>query len=728
MNKLLLDFDRKQTAEKFLNAWARCFLELEGKYSIQKNEVNNRDYDFLKLIGQSIYNINSFNSLIISTIEKDCEQINDEIIKNEYLDFCRYLRFFNSLVASKIKFFFFRETPIKNTNNPFLKIDFQILKCANELVKHLTDDKKSLNKLYVSASKYFYLQTLLYSFIYHSRKEKGIFLKFDYKIYDFKKIKKKLSRLYKEAKDEKDVRLLGSNIIAIIANHYLDNNKKCSVEYNNDLLIKKPDCYDKLFFKLSIEKIFIEPLTYHLSDVLWKIDGMIHDDDEFLNQDCSEYHQKNVVNGVKKFVIEYLDLCEDMYNKQKIDYKSIFDIEKKYFSNLYPYVFNQTDVHYIKEKFITINQDKKIYKNGHNIEIPFEKKDSNLVDIFEKVRDSGERGFKIETLIEVLNFNELIALLACYAKQITKNDFLDDSTEFVGFYKSGVFLGHMVNLLYGKPYKTIWLFKSKPYVATHPIHRDSNENDFNKIIIFDECLKTGFTYSLYESYLTRNLFNSHLSTSLYSLFNFTYYKQISFNNHVNFHSLIKLNDINYPINITELNLYSKILENQKSISFSIYDLNFERLIRRIKYNHKYENGAERVDLTFLLSNTTIILSLCEKFVDKIINKNIEKKPIMLFTASSDGEVLVLITAFLLKRRFNKKIVFFDSSKNKNDFFNVAIDLSVVSGFSLGYALGVKTRHYCDKNEIKKHVESFDLICTIVSKHSNLNNIYTLYNI
>jgi len=247
MNNLILSKEKSEEASSLLNSWANCFLTLENKYYVKRNEVSNRDYEFLKLIGQSVYYLNSSNSLLIASIETFNKRNENNKITVELENLSIYMRFFNSLVASKIKYFFFREEPIKNTNNPFVKIDFSILKSGNNLIKELSKDNVNINSIIVSASRYFYLQTLLYSFTYHSKKEKGIFLKFDYDKKKYTDINRIITNKYNASKTEQDIRFLGSNIIAYIANYYLDDDKQCDI---NKYFIKKPDCYDNLFLKL----------------------------------------------------------------------------------------------------------------------------------------------------------------------------------------------------------------------------------------------------------------------------------------------------------------------------------------------------------------------------------------------------------------------------------------------------------------------------------------------
>lgn len=738
MNTFILNAKKKEEATLFLNSWASCFLEIEKKYYIKITEVSNRDFNFLKLIGQSIYFINSFNSLIISSIEEHTSFIGN----NKPLDTinalnasARYIRFFNSLIASKTKFFFFREVPIRNTNNPFLKIDLQILKTGFELINELSKKDFDMDVLKVQICKHFYLQTLLYAFMFHSEKEKGIFLRFDYDKNNFINISSNIRQLFLLAGCESDIRFIGSYIIAIIANNYIENGGKYDYGGNfnvKNIKIKKPECYNLLFSTLAQnEKIKIEPLTYHLGDILWKIDGMIHDDDEYADENDKINHDKDIVKILQCFVSKYLDAVERMYGFGKIDYTELFEIETNFFNKVYPVVFNHPPVDDILSKFSKIKRlcNNELFKGGLSILDLKQDDPVSLIHIFNKLRNSNVRDYKIEALIETLDKKDLLSLLSCYSYMIPRSDIVDNKTEFLGFYKSGVFLGHIINILNSST-KPIWLFKSKPYVATNPIHQDKNNNSFNKIIVFDECFKTGFTYSLYESYITRNLYKSYLSASLYSLFDYTYYDKLRFKDSVNFHSLIKLNDINFPINYDEYDQLSKNINIYNDVEFKIINNNItDKLVDIIKYK---DNDSEKMDLTFFLADTKVLFSICSLFANKILNmvNGLKSNTIFISTASSDGEILTIVTAFLIKLKNidDIKIKFGIDKNNCEDAVNVAIDLSFVSGFSLGYITGVETNHYFEVDKIDDYFNFYDLICTIFSPTIRRDNLYSLYPI
>ncbi len=748
MDGPILKKHRFEEAQDLLNKWAYFTLNLEEQYYIQNNEISNRDYNFLKIIGQGVYSLNSFNSLLISSIEKFN---NDTPKQNEsYHSFLKnlseYIRFFNNLIASKIKFFFFREMPILNTNNPFVQLDFKILNAANDLLLELSREKIIIDNVKEVTARYFFYQTLLYAFVYSHKKEKGFFLKFEYNYIYFNQLRKILLKNYKKDDSESSLRWWGSSLLGLLSIYYSRLETK-STEKNKSLSnialenVKKPDCYNALFDKLqTTQELLIEPFTYHFCDIIWKVDGMLHDEDEILLRSDKAKHDHIINHIIGDFIKKYFNITNAMIDSKSYNFKELFEVESEFFSKIYPVIFHQEDIKIIRKKLGTLRQciknDKiRIYKLETNNNL-------NIISILQKIRSAGETGFKMKSLVELLTPNELIFFLASYSEIIPDDIVNERGTEFVGFYKSGIFLAHIVNLFkklknYNYQYKDIWLFKTKPYVATHPIHIDQPKIDFKNIIVFDECFKTGFTYSLYESYLVRNLYYSNVSIYGYSLFDFTYYKRIEFRKHPSLHSLVQLNNNYLPLNFDELNLIERFVLNNLESSLQFMQLsNMNELISKLQYTRKINQSAgiesydiKSVDLTFLLTNTHLVFSICFKFAsyinERIKNKG-EKLTINLFTPSDDGQLLAIITALLLKLLY-KFDVKFNELENFGSYFNVAIDLSFVTGFSLAYSYSIKKYGSYNPSNFNQLLKDFDAICTILNLNSDFDRIFTLYH-
>ncbi len=711
--------DQKELREQAIDAinrWSHSALRIENDYRMSKRDISNRDYSFLKILGESVYHINRFNSLLIAFIENS----NSLKKNNELHKLSDYSRFFNSLIASKIKYFFFREIPIIANNGPFISNNTKIFGAAIELTNIFNAHNISFVKIESAVFKFFYLQMLLYGFIYENEKEKGYFLTFKYDRDSFNEIYRFLIKNLEEIETEKDIRLLGSNFFGWLAYYYVEkynSNYKQITTLNStihSIEIIKPEVYSNLINVLRNKRIDFEPLTYHFADILWKIDGMIHDDDEYLSVISKRKQEQELVENIKLRLTKILNNFKATYERNKINNHLMYKTESDLIDWLYQFLLKQKDIDEIRT----------IYSKLNSIHPTYTVKRSNLgnectiTSIVHKLRKFGEKGFKIESVITNLHSDELLYLLHFFVEHVSTVK-LNNETEIVGFFKSGVFLGHILNLFLKKN-SPIWLFKTKPYVATHPIHKDKYSGKYDSILVLDECTKTNFTYSLYETYLTRNIFGSEISVFLYTLFDFSYYKKIKTVSKLNVHSLINLSNNLIPDNLNNINyLGSYSLNDIKNISFELSEnLNyFKKCFEIVK------DKNDQIDLTYFLMNTSVYFSICYDFAQKIIKNNKDSEPVLLFAGSSEGEILNLGIAFILKlMNYDVWLEEVVNSKNKlNNYFVVGIDLSFVTGFSLLYKWAIFKYGKYVKVKEDMYINDFDLLLTILSFSSNRDN-------
>lgn len=715
--------NRQRAAMGILNSWADVTLLLENKRSLQNYVVNNKDYRFLRLIGQGVYYLNSLNSLLVSEIDKYAGLLpHADPCYEELKGIAGYTRFFNSLIASKVKYFFFRETPIANTNNPFFRLDLDIYKSAINILNLLNEEVKCRDEIKFNICKYFYLQMLMYSFIYDRKKEKGVFLRFNYEYNNFTKIKEFILDRTSRLENEEQLRFLGTTFVCDITRYYVNNNNFISI----DEFSPKSNVYSDLFNLYSGNNSpAIEPLSYHLCDIIWKIDAMVHNDSDFYDKKKKKLKDNEVIELVSKFIKDYLLISDKMYRDNKINYLNIYQIETEFIHSVYNKLLRERDICEIKENYKMIASFNRECRHVNDVTITY-KTIYNVLksEILAKLRFGDEKGFKIESIIQNLNKNELLLLFKLLSKIVPENLYKSETTAVVGFYKSGAFLAHIMNLIFGQE-KQVWLFKSKPYVATHPIHKDG-EVDCDSIIIFDESLKTGFTYSLYESYLLRNMPDVHLSTYLYSLFDFSIYSKIDLLRDINFLSLIKLNEKLIPTNEAELNFLCDSGDQQFILSFC-EDLDLNPQIESLK---KFNSDEGRLDVTLLLTNTNLLVNVCKKFVNTILEKlevNSRKK-IFLFSPSDDGAILCLMTAFILKILDKEVFLTNELPVHNNDLFLVAVDITFETGFSLAACWGGLSRGYYDPAEYMELISEIDLVCTIIGRESEFSNIQPIISI
>ncbi len=685
-NHLILE-DLEQSLD-FLNKWVNIFLEIEQRFVILP-KINNLSrskeyYDFLELIGQSVYLLNLFNSKLINAFDRKVES-------KQYVDYAivsQYLRFNNNLVTSKIKHFFFREVPYKSYNEPFVKVDLDVFLNAKGAIESLKTNNFSDFKFYIS--KYFHLLGFLYSFIYNPFKNEGVFLRFNYNkdifngIYNM--IMTNISKLNDSGENEISFREFAHNLIPDILKSYLDNTSK-SIASREVYQVFVGHFYQN-------DALFVEPLTWRFADLIWKTEGAIQDMDEITTSGKKTELDKEIISNVTRFIGNYLNECKKMYQNKKINYESLFDFESQLVSVIWEKILYQKKRENIRLFFDEITL---IAANQPEINV-INFKPNKEVEILNKLRREHESYYKIERLIEDLDRDELISLLISYFGMFNKSIVQNKRTAFVGFYTSGVFLAHLLNILF-KLEKPVWMFKTFPYVSTHPIHSESDNLDFDTILICDESIKTGFTYSIYEGYLFRNC-NKEVKTILYALFDFSYYKKLD-TKQKNFNALVELNENFSPFKS------SIIVEMDKTIAIKKIDI--EKIIDSATRD-------EGLDVTLIMTNSQVLFFICDrfKFIIKEMMTDKNKDSVLLFSPSPEGRVLALITSLLIKLD-GGKVIF--SSKSNASYLNVAIDISIDTGFTLAYESRMHQNASFRKEDIRSYLNTFDKILTIMYREN-----------
>lgn len=681
--KLGINQKDMQDALSLINKWASLILQLETNHNIRKMEVSNLDYDFLYTLGQSVYYINLYNALLIKNFS----------LNDEYKDISRYIRFFNSLTTSKIKHFFFRESPIININSNDTDYDWEIYFSAKQILNNITD-KNRINSIKKNVYKYMLNSSLVYSVLYNSNTNKGIFLHFednpDLGYTDYDHLRKMILELMQNIKSESDLRLFADQFYQNYFNYYLSKDK-VKVNLNDTVSNIYANFYNH--FKNN-DSFCLEKYTYRLGEIIWKFDGMIQDDDEFKLNGDKIARDNNLISILKDHLQNFLSLIQDKKSYAKPPYLKMYDLELKFIKSAYNEMLwekKRSEVFLAFDKIKTTSEKFSSFKNSPEKEV-------NLDLLIKTCRTFGEKGFRIESLISNLQRNDLLGLLGLFVQFINNPVLTDRKTQFVGIYKSGVFLAHITNILL-KLDKPVWLFKTKPYVATHPIHSEetNGDNTYNNIIVFDDVLKTGFTFFMYENYLSRNLNRQSLSLSLYTLSSFDYYKTIDSEYKFDKKTLLQLDENLTPTNHKVLNTINKDM----SYSFSLpqYEADtIPTLVDEILSNNRF-------DLSYVLTNSKICLAVCDKFASVILDRFGENfSNFSIYSPSPDGEVLALFTGLIL--RLNDKNVSFNNDSIPPGFNKICIDLSLITGSTLTISL-----KNCTGNDLAG-IDSFDLILTI----------------
>lgn len=725
-----------------LDLWAKSNYKLENKFVNNKQGFLVKDYDFIKILGDSVYYLNVVNSFIINSVEHflSFEKKKGEDIKNKKLEFTinefeilnRYMRFHNNLIASKIKYYFFRETPMPNVNYPFMTINKEVVKAGLLLIKQLSRRKVNISELCDTASKYYYYQGLIYSYVFNESKGYGVFVNFKHSYSDFQNIRDRVDLYMSKL-------LRGNGLIGIklfiakfscgILDYYIDPLRNRYI--SDKVLINKPKCYDDFSDVLIDENVFVEPLTFRLKDLLWKLNGILSmTKKSLITNNGRKVFDRNCNEQIMSFVNKYMNVSERMYKTNVLDYYKLYCAEKKIFmegddeKGLYSLLFSEDSIRNVRSRLT----DQKSIKGDKRYPLKeLDCKDCRSDDVeINAIAKDDESGLKMAKLIQDMNVRDLMSLLCSYAHMIKLNKNHGLREEYVGFYRSGIFLAHMVNVILDQR-KYVWLFSTRPYVATFPMHKENDCVNYDRVVLFDESLKTGFTYTLYESYILRNLNKCGVKVSLYTIFDFSYYKRISDTDSCLFESVF---DVNRHLKVSKKN-YFNFVDAPKDfnyLSFTYKPIN--DIIKSIR------NKDKELDLYYLLSDTDSVFSVCSDFCDIIQEKCYDaKKKVAIFSPSESGDVLAMFTALMLKIK-GREIVFLQKSNvkslSKNEAYFISIDLTFTSGFSVDYTWSIMSKNkYVVQGEFGEYIQkienSIDLSLSVYSfKKQESEKIISLY--
>ncbi|MCG8377537.1 MAG: hypothetical protein MI702_13760 [Chlorobiales bacterium] len=739
----IIEENERKEIRLSLDLWAKCHYTLENRFMRTRQGFLVRDFVFIKILGKSVYHLNVANSLIINSFKRF---LNHEIDNSENKDnpnwksaikdfeaLERYMRFHNNLIASKVKYYCFRETPMPSINYPYMDINKDVISSGLSVLKALLSKKIDISNLCGMVSKYYYSQDLIYSFIFNEDKEYGAFINFKYSSRIFTDLKERINGYMGGLLIERGligIKLFVAKLSCGIMDYYV--NEKKNVNYEK--IINKPSCYNEFCEAIRGNDKFVEPLTFRLIDILWKINGILSmaKKSTINDEDSASFNDKCNVQ-IKKFIDDYLKVTEELYDKGTIDYYKLYCIEQKLFEKndnydeqgLYSLIFSEYSVKSVRDRLkkqsLIDGKDK-----GITIETACNSCESNDAKINALSKDN-ESGLKMMKLLQDMFVPDIMSLMCSYAHMVKLNrpDKLDE--EYVGFYKSGVFLAHMVNVIL-KQRKYVWLFCTRPYVATLPIHREDDCYNIDRVILFDESLKTGFTYTLYESYIMRNLSDCGIKVSLYTIFDFSYYKRIADTSKLLFESVFNVNE---KLKVSKKEYFQKSHdpENLDKISFTYKGI--DEIIESIRA----ESGE--IDLFYLMSDTDSILSVCKDFCDIICRESGDKQKIALFSASESGDVLTMFVALMLKIE-KKDIVFIEKSNIKRVLnekaYVVFIDMTITSGFSADYTWRIMNeKKYSAYNDNARVImekignEEIDLLLSIYSaKDVKSEKVHVLY--
>ena len=302
----------------------------------------------------------------------------------------------------------------------------------------------------------------------------------------------------------------------------------------------------------------------------------------------------------------------------------------------------------------------------------------------EKYRDEGV--LKLENLIEdeKIGFDNLNTLFTFYTLQTGTQD--GEASKIIGFYSSGVFLGHILNIFQNKLNRCIWLYKIFPHVNIEPNHNHDKQAETKSFLVCDESLKTAFSLQTMINSVYRHKHEIN-KIFLSGIFDFSKYEKARIHdNQYKYRTIFKVDQDECII------CASYIYKNFNKNVEKILELNgdfFSKLeVKLDKLPYK-----KRVNMSYFLTNTNWVLWFAHKCVDNIEEKlkTEKKKEVLLFAPSHEGRTLLFMVAYLLlEKKIQPRITLksWKKFKNSKDILKVGIDLSYHSGFTLDYQFAV----------------------------------------
>ena len=581
----------------------------------------------------------------------------------ELPEYRQYIIYFNNMIMSKLKHFFFREHPIESKNYSKISED----KITMYLRKVFLTEDKSLRKEFLL--KYFLFLFLEFDFLYS--KKKGYFTSFrmnQKKYLDIsKRLKKQLNSIKNTQDTEYKFKKFSVDIIAKIVKNDFDTDNLDSEKVFYDYIEKKKQCLnhqngankDNSFFSLITIKnimkmdntnkydVSLEPFTYYISYIMYK-------DAHILMQVADT---KDIDNYVRKYIqniIELINLFGKFYTEENgTDVAvNIFDKQLE--------LIKKTKL--LTRDFIL----PKRWKDSKRCFIKCFKTEITSQDI-----DSLDfNQFSLENLLEN-NIDLLNTLLeAMFISKVMQKD----KVSLFATFSSGLFLSVLYKILKHDKQVDIYIFSTfpvsdiLPYYVKTDNHQFANIRDAENIVILDDIARSGFTFSLIKHSYKR--FTS---------------KELK----ADFLVLKKSKNLN-DTKVKEVNIEKKV--NMKIMRKSKIDI--------INYDDEF---SDNFDLNSLFLNRDYSMYIINKFIEKLNDLD----EISFFYGSGAGKVFALLVGYFLKN--DGKQVYFNKKKENSIF----IDLAYNSGFTL-------------KRKMKlQGIEKFKYIC-VVKNFSKNNSIFSVF--
>ncbi|HML54908.1 MAG TPA: hypothetical protein PKC79_12495 [Solidesulfovibrio magneticus] len=690
-----------QECLSYLESWANYQFELERR---GMKKIASDDQETIWLLGRALFNINVFNQKLLhllnsrySILFEDGKSPNDRRLYDIYI----YMSYHTDLLISRIKHFFFKETPNKQLNEIFFTPEEKVYQIAKKLLlKILQGERQFSEKHYVElqmlvASYFFYLQTI-YEFIYKKDQRVGVFLSFEY---NKERAIKTLTTIKNTLNIEKCTteRMLRENLNTLLPN-MLDSYMSENTSHLAN--VARYGFFVEKYIQQFDSQNKFEPMTWRLASILYNIDEQLQDAQDYQWVKCNfgmgfELSDKtNFISEIKTFVSEYEKFIEKSYaNPSKdLNFSTLFTIESKLINRIWSYglrnealccihssryIDSQINVfkECCEEYFDKIECNKQLF----NID------DITLVEELEGLQTAiggNADKLKLNNLLTKLTKESLFTLLFRFFELIkseySKAEEKDLKISLVGFSVPGLFLAHLYNLFTGDMLQKVWFFRFYSYISIQPrhYHLPADTHD-SRPLLLDESVKTAFTSSIYSAYL-HNV-DETLEFALCSLFNFTKYKKV----------YDVMSGLRSLYDVGEKNIQKKFSINSLASFINIPDIVLDDVSLPIFLNKYYlkklPKKKEGFDTNLLLTNTLFVVARCNYFKEMILKYlSKDKTEVYIFSPSLEGEFYAALTVFLLrlndvKVTLNKSIL---SEVHNPSRLYVHIDVCLYTGFTL----------------------------------------------
>lgn len=594
-------------ANEYLENWKNYSYSFED---IRIEQVKTKPYqkEVLAIIKNSVHSLDSLNSFLIN---------HHPIISNNN-KLVTFIKFHNNLMISKIKHFFFREKP-KSTIN---EIDNKYTQRLYYLLSMIISED-DVAKLEFLLTKYFFYTFMMYDFLYSNKLNYGYFSRFKPSKDKFIKAMDKIKNILADIKTEDSFRKFANISVAQVLKIQFDISE--SLHTSNEI----QNIFHQ-YIKSKKEKdtkVEIEPFSYYLAYIIWKYGNLI--------QRMEDKRLANI-EKFKEFIFEYLEYILKSYDNEDIDFSQIYTLESDFLFDF------DKDL-----QFTSL-----IYEIDGKISI----ENKNIENIKEKVSRTtfNNNSHAIKDFLEVFSFAQLNHICRrLFEKSSDQEDLV------VGFYSGGVFLALLYSLFNNK--NDLIFLQPFPFVDLHPDYLQNNL-DNKKILIFDDSIKTGFTFSIFESVYFRQTKKQLKKYELLSL----YYDD-------NLHDLTAKIDKKYILDSTIKDI-TTIDEN-----FDIEYDKKENVISNIK--KMLEIHSDKIDFSYFLSKKYFAFNISKIFADEIEKefKESEKDKIYLNSPSYEANPLIYLVAYILK---SKQLSITFNQKNIDKSFNCFIDFTTHTFYTI----------------------------------------------